>query len=120
MPEEAVPTWSGDPSEFEHFATACRWYVKSLKESERRQAAPRKGAAKAVVRHLNPDKYERAGGLQKLLQVLRDSPLQQGFFLQVGEVELPSPPRWRDNSRASGERRGFVYSVAAGPPSSSW
>ena len=104
MPEEAVPTWSGDPAEFEHFATACRWYEKSLKESERRQAAPRiwsrlHGAAKAVVRHLNPDEYETAGGLQKLLQVLRDSPLQQ----------LPVPDsfsrleKWNSLRRRDGE-----------------
>ena len=99
-----MPTWSGDPAEFEHFATACRWYEKSLKESERRQAAPRiwsrlQGAAKAVVRHLNPDEYETDRGLQKLLQVLRDSPLQQ----------LPVPDsfsrleKWNSLRRRDGE-----------------
>ena len=54
---ESVPTWSGDPTEFETI-TACRWYVKSLKESERKQAASRvwaklKGPAKAAVKHLD-------------------------------------------------------------------
>ena len=55
-----VPSWSGDPSEFETFATACRWFEKSLKENERKSAASRvwaklHGPAKAVVRHLDPD-----------------------------------------------------------------
>ena len=77
-----VPTWSGDPAEFETFSVACRWYVKSLKDSERKQAAFRvwaklQGPAKAVVRHLNPDDYESEEGLSKLLEVLRTSPLQQ-------------------------------------------
>ena len=51
-----VPVWSGDPVDFEAFSIACRWYEKSLKESERKQAASRvwarlAGPAKAVVRH---------------------------------------------------------------------
>lgn len=77
-----VPTWSGDPVEFESFAIACRWYEKSAKDSERKQAASRvwaklTGPAKAVVRHLNPDDYEAPDGLSRLVQVLRTSPLQQ-------------------------------------------
>ena len=77
-----VPVWSGDPAEFEHFVIARRWYEKSLKSSERSQAAPRvwarlSGPAKAVVRHLDPDDFESHDGLMKLLSVLRESPLQQ-------------------------------------------
>ena len=77
-----VLTWSGDPAEFQTFSVACRWYVKSLKDSERKQAAFRvwaklQGPAKAVVRHLNPNDYESEEGLSKLLEVLRTSPLQQ-------------------------------------------
>ena len=77
-----VPTWSGDPVEFDTFAIACRWYEKALKESERKQAASRvwaklTGPAKAVVRNLNPDEFEHNDGLTRLVQVLRSSPLQQ-------------------------------------------
>lgn len=30
-----APTWNGDPASFEAFATACKWYTLSLKESEK-------------------------------------------------------------------------------------
>ena len=76
-----VPTWNGDPGSFHAFETACRWYEKTLKEGERRGAAARvwsrlTGPARSVVRHLAPDEFNSAGGLDKLLQVLRASPLQ--------------------------------------------
>ena len=82
MPEEMVPTWNGEPSSFEAFATSCRWYVRGLKETERRLAASRvwqrlSGAAKSVVRHLDPVEFDKEGGLDKLLGILRASPLQQ-------------------------------------------
>ena len=77
-----VPTWDGDASSFEAFVIACKWFQKSLKESEQKQAASKiwqrlQGPAKAVVKHLSPDDYEDIGGLQRLLDVLRQSPLQQ-------------------------------------------
>ena len=77
-----VPTWSGDPADFESYATACRWYQKATKESERKLVVARlwsrlQGAAKSVVKHLDPDQYESESGLQAFLQVLRSSPLQQ-------------------------------------------
>lgn len=79
---DAVPVWSGEPAEFEAFVTSCKWYIKSLKPSERSQAAPRvwsrlKGSAKAVVRHLDPDQYSDDDGLMRLLEILRSSPLQR-------------------------------------------
>ena len=79
---DSVPTWSGDASSFEAFVLACRWYEKSLKDTERKQCASRvwqklTGPAKSVVKHLNPDEYEGPDGLAKLIQVLRTSPLQQ-------------------------------------------
>ena len=79
---DAVPVWNGEPSEFEAFVTSCRWYIKSLKPSERSQAAPRvwsrlKGSAKAVVRHLDPDQYADDDGLMRLIDILRSSPLQR-------------------------------------------
>ena len=80
--DSEVPQWSGDATEFETFAIACRWYEKSVKDSERKQCASRvwaklTGPAKAVVRHLNPDEFETTDGLAKLVEILRTSPLQQ-------------------------------------------
>ena len=77
-----VPTWSGDAAEFESYVTACKWYAKSTKESERGLVVARlwgrlTGAAKSVVRHLDPDAYDWTEGLKNFLQVLRESPLQQ-------------------------------------------
>ena len=79
---DGVPTWNGEADTFESFATACKWYQKSLKDSEQKQAASKvwqklTGAAKAVVKHLNPDEFEGLDGLQRLVEVLRSSPLQQ-------------------------------------------
>ena len=71
-----------DPSGFESFATSCRWYEASLKDSERKLAAPRiwqklEGAAKSVVKHLEPKDFATETGMNKLLGVLRESPLQK-------------------------------------------
>ena len=84
MPEhgnDTVPEWNGDPASFEAFATSCRWFEHSLKEADRRLAAPRiwaklSGAAKSVVRHLEPTEFDSAHGVTKLLAILRESPLQ--------------------------------------------
>ena len=77
-----VPTWSGDPADFESFVQSCKWYERSLKSSERCQAAARvwsrlQGAAKSVVRHLDPEEFTGDDGLLKLLSILQASPLQQ-------------------------------------------
>ena len=69
MPAEEVPTWDGDPSGFEAFATSCRWYEASLKDNERKLAAPRiwqrlAGAAKSVVRHLDPKNFGTEAGVR--------------------------------------------------------
>ena len=107
MPEhgnETVPEWNGDPASFETFATACRWFEHSLKEADRRLAAPRiwakrSGAAKSVVRHLEPQDFDSAQGVSKLLTILRESPLQT----------LPIPDsfsrleRWSSLRRQHGE-----------------
>ena len=76
-----VPTWDGNAATFESFVVSCKRFRKALKDSEQKQAASRvwqrlTGVAKSVVRHLNPDEYEDAGGLDRLLEVLRKSPLQ--------------------------------------------
>ena len=77
-----VPTWSSDPSDFESFVTSCRWYEASLKDTEKKLAAPKiwqrpSGSAKSVVRHLDPTEFGRENGLIRLLEVLRSSPLQR-------------------------------------------
>ena len=83
MPDEGkIPAWNGDPSSFEQFVQDCKWYESSLKPTERTLAASRiwrslTGAAKSVVRHLSPEDFGSSHGLQKLLDVLRASPLQQ-------------------------------------------
>ena len=59
MPQEDIPAWDGDPASFENFATSCRRYERSLKDREKKLAAPRiwqrlAGAAKSVVKRLDP------------------------------------------------------------------
>ena len=99
-----VPSWDGSPNTFERFAVECRWYQFSLKSTERHLAAPRvwhelTGSAKSVVRNLNPEVYATANGLDKLLDVLRGSPLQR----------LPVPDtfqrleRWSNLHKRQGE-----------------
>jgi len=71
MPDDYVPTWNGDPASFESFVTACEWYATGLKDQERKLAASRiwqrlTGAAKSVVKHLNPSDFDSPAGLNKL------------------------------------------------------
>eukprot|EP00435_Cladocopium_sp_Y103_P029947 s1363_g7.t1 len=102
MPDQPdVPTWDGDPSSFENFATSCKWFECSLKETDRRLAAPRiwqklQGAAKSVVRNLRPQDFDTATGVDKLLSILRESPLQK----------LPIPDSFSRLEKWSGLRRG--------------
>ena len=96
MPEgnDAVPTWDGDPASFEGFCTSCRWYDCSLKESERRLAAPRiwqrlQGSAKSVVRNLEPKDFDSTTGLDtvgNLEGVTTSKVAHPGFVPEVGEV----------------------------------
>ena len=72
MPQQTdVPIWDGDPSSFDSFATSCKWYERSLKESDRKLAAPRiwqklHGAAKSVVKNLKPEDFDVTNGVEKL------------------------------------------------------
>ena len=105
MPEE-IPTWNGDPSGFESFANSCRWYEASLKDSERKLAAPRiwqklEGAAKSVVKHLEPKDFATETGMNKLLGVLRESPLQK----------LPIPDSFSRLEKWTGLRRNGSESI---------
>ena len=73
-----VPGWDGNPSTFLAFEVACKWFEKTLKETERRGAAARVWSrlSGSVVKHLSAEDFDCAGGLDKLLQVLRASSLQ--------------------------------------------
>ena len=98
--------WDGDPSSFEAFATSCKWFECSLKDSEKKLAAPKiwqrlAGAAKSVVRHLDPKDFSSDTGLEKLLRVLRESPLQK----------LPIPDSFSRLEKWSGLRRGPSESI---------
>ena len=82
MPHEEIPCWDGDPASFEAFATSCKWFEYSLKDAEKKLAAPKvwqklSGVAKSVVKHLEPKDFSSENGMEKLLAVLRESPLQQ-------------------------------------------
>lgn len=106
MPDDLVPSWNGDPASFEQFATSCKWYEMGLKDSERKLAASRvwqklSGAAKSVVRHLDPADYDSTTGLMRLLSVLRDSPLQK----------LPVPDSFSRLEKWSGLRRAQGESI---------
>ena len=96
-----VPSWDGDPQTFETFVTAAKWFEMSLKDSERKLAASRvwqrlSGAAKSVVRHLDPSEFDTSSGLKKLIDILRNSPLQK----------LPIPDSFSRLERWSQLRRG--------------
>ena len=83
MADKAVtPSWNGDPSSFEEYVTAAKWFERGTKASERNLVVARlwsqlTGAAKSVVRYLEPEQYEGEDGLKRFLDVLRASPLQQ-------------------------------------------
>ena len=103
---QEVPSWNGDPGSFSTFETACRWYVLTLKDSEKAGAAARiwsrlSGPAKSVVRHLDPDRFHHAQGLQRLLEILRRSPLQT----------LPIPDTFQKLERWSNMKRKDQESI---------
>ena len=98
--EDVIPTWDGDPGSFEGFCTSCMWYSHSLKDNEKKSAAPRvwqrlTGAAKSVVKHLDPKLFSGDDGLEKLLAILRESPLQKlpvpDSFWSFGEMVWSTP-----------------------------
>ena len=104
---EETPNWDGDPSSFESFVTSCKWFEASLKDNEKKLAAPRiwqklSGSAKSVVRHLDPNEFGSTDGLQKLLDVLRKSPLQR----------LPVPDSFQRLERWTSMRRSPQESIA--------
>ena len=103
---DTIPTWSGDASQFEAYATACRWFQKATKESDRKLVVARlwgklTGSAKSVVRHLDPDAFEDDTGLARFLDILRQSPLQQ----------LPVPDSFNKLEAWNRMRRGDRESI---------
>ena len=95
-----VPNWNGDPSSSERFCVACKWFSYSLEESERKHAAARiwaklQGPAKSVVRNLDPEQFIGNHGVDRLLEILRKSPLQR----------LPIPDSFQRLEKWSGLRR---------------
>ena len=76
-----IPDWDGQPDTFDTFETSCQWYVMGLKPTERGQAAARvwrrlKGAPKQALQHLNPKDFQGEDSIDKLLVILKQSPLQ--------------------------------------------
>ena len=105
--DTVIPCWDGDPSTFETYCTACRWYERGTKQTERSLVVARlwgqlTGAAKSVVRFLDPDKYDGEQGLSRFLDVLRSSPLQN----------LPVPDSFTRLDRWSNLRRRDKESIA--------
>ena len=102
-----VPSWDGNPSSYDAFETACKWYAMTLKDNERKGAAARiwsklQGPARSVVKHLQPEEFFHDGGLDKLLSILRGSPLQT----------LPIPDTFSKLERWSNLRRREQETVA--------
>eukprot|EP00435_Cladocopium_sp_Y103_P014196 s1673_g3.t1 len=103
----AIPAWNGDPTTFEEYATAAKWFERGTKSSERNLVVARlwgqlSGAAKSVVRYLEPEQYEGEDGLRQFLDVLRASPLQQ----------LPIPDSFARLEKWHGLKRGDKESIA--------
>ena len=99
MPSEEIPSWDGDPASFEAFATSCKWFEYSLKDAEKKLAAPRvwqklSGVAKSVVRHLEPMQglqlRERHGeALGRASRKPTPEASDPGQLLKAGEVVEP-------------------------------
>ena len=75
-----VPVWNGDILTLRDYETAALWFRAGLKpgEQERRVArlwANLQGPAKEVVRMCEPQDFEDARGVERLLRILRESPL---------------------------------------------
>ena len=103
----ATPSWDGDPASFEEYVTAAKWFERGTKASERGLVVARlwghlTGAAKSVVRYLEPDQYEGEDGLKRFLDVLRASPLQQP----------PTPDSFARLEKWHGLKRGDKETIA--------
>ena len=75
-----VPVWDGDILTLRDYETAALRFRAGSKLGEQERAVPRlwtnlQGAAKEVVRTCKPQDFEDARGVERLLCILRDSPL---------------------------------------------
>ena len=72
-----VPIWNGDILTLRDYETAALWFSAGLKPGEQERAVARlwanlQGPAKEVC---NPQDFEDARGVQRLLRILRETPL---------------------------------------------
>ena len=75
-----VPVWNGDIMTLRDYETAALWFRGGLKPGEQERAVARlwanlQGPAKEVVRMCKPQDFEDARGVERLLRILRESPL---------------------------------------------
>ena len=75
-----VPVWNGDILTLRDYETAALWFRAGLKPGEQERAVARlwanlQGPAKGVARTCKPQDFEDARGVERLLSILRDSPL---------------------------------------------
>ena len=75
-----VPVWNRDMLILRHDETAVLWFRAGLKPGEQERAVARlwanlQGPAKEVVRMCKPQDFEDARGVERLLRILRASPL---------------------------------------------
>ena len=75
-----VTDWNGDILTLRDYETAALWFRTGLKPGEQERAVARmwanlQVAAKEVVRKCRPQDFEDARGVERLLRILRDSPL---------------------------------------------
>ena len=75
-----VPVWNGDILTLRDFEKAVLWFRAGLKPGEQERAVARlwanlRGPAKEVVRMCKPQDFEDARRVERLLRVLRESPL---------------------------------------------
>ena len=75
-----VPVWNGDILTLRDYETAALWFRAGLKPGEQERAVARlwanlQGPAKEVVRMCKPQDFEDARGVERLLRILRESPL---------------------------------------------
>ena len=75
-----VPVWNGDILTLRDHETAAVWFRAGLKPGEQERAVARlwsnlQGRAKEVVRMCKPPDFEDARGVERLLRILRESPL---------------------------------------------
>ena len=78
--DHGVPVWDGDPLKLADYENEALWYQAGLKPAERDMASARlwqclKGPAKDLVKDLKPADFLTAKGVEKLLTILKNSPL---------------------------------------------